>query len=139
MGKERIFLKIFGKVEPTIKTVDTVQLKNIFTPFICSDNLSQNVHSQHEHLQNLTLVDSSPDGNKRIDILVGVDYYYSCIGSEIKRGSENQPPAISSFFGWILSSCDEPQRNVHTNLNSTHVLRCGGADRFEKIGRFGSN
>ena len=100
MGKERIFLKIFGKVEPTIKTVDIVQLKNIFTPFICLDILSQNVHSQHENLQNLTLVDSSPDGNKRIDILVGVDYYYyySCIGSEIKRGSENQPPAISSFL-----------------------------------------
>ena len=53
---------------------------------------------------------------------MGVDYYYSCIGSEIKSGSENQSFAISSIFGWILSGCNETQRNVHTNLNSTHVL-----------------
>ena len=54
---------------------------------------------------------------------MGVDYYYSCIGSEIKRGSGNQPLAISSIFGWILCGCNETQGNVHTNLNSTHVLR----------------
>ena len=45
---------------------------------------------------------------------MGVDYYYSCIGSEIKRGSGNQPIAVSSIFGWILCGC---------NRNSTHVLR----------------
>ena len=54
---------------------------------------------------------------------MGVDYYYSCIGSEIKRGSGKQPLAISSIFGWILCGCNETQGNVHTNLNSTHVLR----------------
>ena len=116
LRKERIFIKTFDKVEPTIKTVDIVQLK-VLSPsksvvieaicmrFICSDILSQNVlsvASQYEHLQNLTLADSFPDGNKRIDVLVGVDYYYSCIGSEIKRDSGNQPLAISSIFGWIL-------------------------------------
>ena len=103
LRKERIFIKTFGKVEPTIKTVDIVQIKVvspsksvvievICTLFICSDILCQNVHSvasQYEHLQNLTFADSSSDGNKRIDILVGVDYYYSCIGGEIKRSSEN--------------------------------------------------
>ena len=91
LRKERIFITTFGKIEPTIKAVDIVQLKvlspskpvvivAICTPFICSDILSQNVHSvasQYEHLQNLTLADSSPDENKRVDILVGVDYYDS--------------------------------------------------------------
>ena len=90
LRKERIFIKTFGKVELNIKTVDIVQLKvlspsksvvneAICTPFICSDILSQDVHllpSQYEHLQNLILEDSSPDGKKRIDILVGVDCYY---------------------------------------------------------------
>ena len=56
LRKERIFIKTFGKVEPTIKTVDNVQLKvlsssksvvieAICTSFICSDILSHNVHS----------------------------------------------------------------------------------------------
>ena len=75
LRKERIFIKTFGKVEPTIKTVDIVQLKvlspsksvvieAICTPFICSDILSQNVHSvasQYQLLQNLRLADSSPE------------------------------------------------------------------------------
>ena len=89
LRKERIFIKTFGKIEPTIKTVDIVRLKvlspsksvvivAICTPFIFADILSQNVHSvasQYEHLRNLTLADSSPDGNKRIDILVGVSIF----------------------------------------------------------------
>ena len=72
LRKEHIFIKTFGKVEPTIKTVDIVQLKvvspsksvvikAICTLFICSDILCQNVHSvasQYEHLQNLALADS---------------------------------------------------------------------------------
>ena len=142
LHKESIFIITFGKVEPTIKTVDIVQLKflsphksvvieAIGTSFICSYILSQNVHSvasQHEHLHYLTLADSSPDRNKRINILVGIDYYHSCINSEIKRGSENQPLAISAIFGWILRGCNETQRNVHTNLNSTHALRLNGDD-----------
>ena len=85
--KERIFIKTFGKVEPTIKTVEIVQLKvsspsksvvieATCTPFICSDILSQNVHSNassYGHVQNLTIVDFSPNGNKRIHILVDED------------------------------------------------------------------
>ena len=86
--KEHVFIKTFGKVEPTIKTVDVVQLKAlspsksvaiqaICTTFVWSDILSQNVHSaasQYEHLQNLTLVGSSPERNTCIDVLLGVCY-----------------------------------------------------------------
>ena len=63
---------------------------------------------------------------------MGVDYYYSCIGSEIKRGSGNELLAIGSIFGWILCGCNETQRNVHTNLNSTHVLRLNNSSCFDK-------
>ena len=44
------------------------------------------------------------------------------------RGSENQPLAISAIFSWILRGCNETQRNVHTNLNSTHALCLNGDD-----------
>ena len=115
LRKKRISVKTLGKVEPTIKTVYIVQInvlnpiksvviEAICVPFICSDILSQKVHSvasQYEHLQNLTLADSSPDGNKCIQILVGVDYCYSCIGSEIKRVSGNQFLAIG-FYASVM-------------------------------------
>ena len=43
-------------------------------------------------------------------------------GSEIKRGSGNQLLANSSILDWILCGCNNTQRNVQKNLNSTHVL-----------------
>ena len=69
LSTERIFIKTLGKVEPTIKTVDIVQLKVvspsksvvievICTLFICSDILCQNVHSvasQYKHLQHFNM------------------------------------------------------------------------------------
>ena len=56
LSKKSSFIKVFYKVEPTVKTVDIVQLKvlspsksvaieAIYTPFICSDILSQNAQS----------------------------------------------------------------------------------------------
>ena len=47
---------------------------------------------------------------------MGVDYYYSCIGSEIKRGNGNQPLAISSIFGWILCGSNKTQKIIQTTL-----------------------
>ena len=99
LHKKRISVKTLGKVEPTIKTVYIVQLnflnpiksvviEAIFVPFICSDILSQKVHSvasRYEHLQNLTLADSSPDRNKCIQILVGVDYCYHVLVVKLKE------------------------------------------------------
>ena len=97
-------------------------------PFVHCSFAQKKIHSvvsiasQFEHLQNLTLVDSSQDEIKCSNILAGVDYYYSSTGSGIKRGSGNHPLAISSIFGWILCGSKETQRNVHTDLNSSNLL-----------------
>ena len=62
--KGHIFIKTFDKVEPTIKTVDIVQqklsrtnksvlIRVVCASFICSDILSQNIHSVASHYEHL--------------------------------------------------------------------------------------
>ena len=69
----------------------------------------------------LNLADTSKDLNKRIEILTGSDYCYSFVLREVLKGKVNEPVAINSLLGWILSGrFDNP---TFVNLNSVHVLR----------------
>lgn len=65
--------------------------------------------------------------NKGINILEGVEYFYSRISSEIKRGSGIHALAITSIFGWILYGPKETEENVYTNFNSSQVLNTKNA------------
>ena len=72
-------------------------------------------------MTDLKLADTSKNLNKRIEILTGSDYYYSFVLREVLKGKVNEPVAINSLFGWILSGhFDNP---TFVNLNSVHVLR----------------
>ena len=72
-------------------------------------------------------MNSSWGRNKGINILVGVEYFYSHISSEIKRGRGNHTLAITSIFGWILYGPKETEGNVYTNFNSSQVLNTENA------------
>ena len=79
-------------------------IEAICTPSICSDIFSQNVlsiASQYEHLQNLTLADSSPDGDKRNNILVGVDFIIHVLIVTLKEVMETSLlPLVLFLFGF---------------------------------------
>ena len=59
------------------------------------------------------------DRNTDIDLLLGLDVYYSIITGEIRRCSKDNLVAINTIFGWIISG------TVHHNETNllTHVLR----------------
>ena len=100
-------------------------IEAIFTPPICSDIFSQNVlliASQYEHLQNLTLADSSPDGDKRNNVLLGVDFIIHVLIVKLKEVMETSLlPLVFFLFGFEAAVMKV--RTVYNNLNSTHVLR----------------
>ena len=103
LRKEKNIIKVFGTEDTCLKTVDVVPLKllssskeiavgALYTPTICSNVLNQDVKTvsnHYERLKNLQLADFSNESNKCIDVLIGVDYYYSCILGEIKRGKDS--------------------------------------------------
>ena len=136
LRKGPILIKVFGTEDTHVKTVDIVTLKvtspikiivieAICTPTICSNVLNQDVKtvsSDHEHLKRIELADSSPDTTKCIDVLIGVDYYYSCITGEVKRGKDYKPIAINSCFSWIVCDYYEQPPTLHATSYRRLIL-----------------
>ena len=145
LRKERIFIKMFGNKTSNELSVDIVPLKvvssqkivtieAICTPVICDDLLNQNIQhisTRYPHLTGLKLAKTSKNLNKQIQILIGSDYCYSFIFGEVLKEEVNEPVAISSLFGWILSGCFDNPTSV--NLNSVHVLRIHTKTMSENI------
>ena len=70
-------------------------------PVICADLLNQNIQhvsARYPHLAGLKLAGTSKDLNKRIEILIGTDYYYSFVFGDVSKGKVNEPVTINSFL-----------------------------------------
>ena len=59
-----------------------------------------------------------------VDILIGADYYWDFVSSNIKRGNSD-PIAVETILGWVLSGTYEFKNNISAtvNLSSTHALK----------------
>ena len=67
--------------------------------------------SQYLHLDELILEDNYQRDAKQVNILVGVDSYYSIIENRIERSMNNNGPiAIKLKLGWILCGQSESQK-----------------------------
>ena len=116
--QEKIAIKVFGSTESKIQNIDVVKFivtgtkKNVYVealviPTICSNLYNQNsnsvISSNYPHLKNLKLAQKSNETCLKIDILVGLDYYYNFIFGNVIRGKPNEPIALESTLGWIIS------------------------------------
>ena len=135
--KEKIIIETFGNVDSKFYNVDIVPvqfavgqqvivIECLCSPFICSDLTNQStkfVAKNYPHLKSLFLADTSPDGNKKIEVLIGVDNYYRFISGNVIRGFPNQPVAVESVFGWVISGFFDIENHSQVNVNHTHLLR----------------
>ena len=80
------------EVEKVImKTVagDFLELLLFTVPLICEPLNNQPINfckAEYDHLTHLTLADSCGSGDMPIDILIGVDYYWQIVTSEVVNG-----------------------------------------------------
>ena len=59
--------------------------------------------SKYKHLQNVKFTEDFPRGERQVDVLVGVQYYTSLLKGEVLKGLPNEPMAIDTKLGYILS------------------------------------
>ena len=130
LRSERLIIQTFGCKESKAQNVDVVQLKIkgkndssvIYVEAICIPEICAPFG---KHLVNLEFADCFEDkGSVTVDVLIGLDLYYSFLTGGIRRGKEG-PVAICSIFGWILSGALDVNGNNETfvQLNSTHCLK----------------
>ena len=115
---ERTSIKVFGITDSKIQEIEIVKFKvkgidkNIFVealviPTICSTLTNQGSNcallSKYPHLRNLSLTQSSMESSLNIDVLIWLDTYYNFIYGTVVRGKYNDPIALESTLGCLIS------------------------------------
>ena len=98
-----------------------VTIEAICYPMICSELNNQDIVcavGNYGHFQGLSLADNTHHENKKIDLLIGMGYYYSCFTGTHIKGQPNEPIALSSMFEWIICGCYENSKSVYSNILS---------------------
>ena len=143
LRKDKIMIKTFGNDDSVLEELDAVQLKvknklnenfvfieALCVPFICAPLTKQNIKiakENHAHLRNIYLADYS-DGtiDSPVDVLVGVDYYFSFMSGRVVKGDcSSGPVAMESILGWVVGGCllNRSGESNSSNVNTTHVMR----------------
>ena len=75
-----------------------------------------------------------------LNILIGLDFYYSLLSGRIKKGLPSDPVAVESVFGWIICG---PTSKTKTNKNTTttnytviHTMRINNETLNSQITKF---
>ena len=146
MGYCSLKIAAFGKSESENQSCSVVhlgiesrdgveqKLALLAVPFICEPLKGSSTSSSIDgcdHLAGLELADSICDGEVvEIDVLIGLDHYWSFLtGEEVIRGGKG-PVALYSSLGWILSG---PVTSGATSL-VVHVLTVVNNRSKEKVG-----
>ena len=87
-------------------------------PAICSNLYNQYsnraISNNYFRLKNLKLAQESNETCVKVDILIGLDYYYNFMTGNIIKAKPNQPIALESTLGWIISG-------PYSSINSTNA------------------
>ena len=131
--KESIFINPFGNKPTKVQHLDVVRIKVkhrdsqtfttvevLCTPEICAPITNQPLEkvSNFREFAHLELADYSKSHTLAVEVLIGIDYYYSFITGKIVR-SKSGVVATESSLGWVLSG---KVGNCRAN-GSTHNLR----------------
>ena len=108
---EKIVLNVFGKGGLEVMNVDVVKFKvetvtdKIFMEALCFPTTSARLSNQNSqyvlsenypHLQGLSIANCCSKTSFDVDLLVGLDFYYSFITGNAKRGQIGGPIVIES-------------------------------------------
>jgi len=106
----------------------SVQVEAFKVPVICKALQNQHVEEAkrvHPYLSKLWFSDVCPrQENLEVDMLIGADYLWEFMRGEVVRGEKDEPVAISTSLGWVLSGplkIPQQKSTAGTNL-VTHVL-----------------
>ena len=59
--------------------------------------------ANYEHLKGIDFTENYPRPAKEVDILIGVEHYTNLLSGEIIRGNPQEPMAIATKLGFVLS------------------------------------
>ena len=122
-----------------LKYVDnmSIYITALGVPTMCGRISGQRIDlakEQHPFLCELRLANNGVTNGKRIDLLIGADFYWNIVGGTVKRDDHSSLIAISSKLGWLISGpVNEKINKCHVNVASTHLMKieCETSERIQ--------
>ena len=142
--KETVNLNTFGStkynkltlnsviVNVVVENNETIPVTALTHNVICTP-VSPRINVENfPHLYGPSLADCFEDhSSKSIDLLIGLDSYFSFIQGDVIRGKLREPVALRSKLGWIVSGCVNNNPS-NTDSFSTMNLIVEGFDRVTR-------
>ena len=149
LRKEQLILKTFTDKEGKLRTMDVVQLcvwgdnvkvyiEALVVPFICSKLQIpplDGVQQRYDYLQGLDLAEP-PTPDHDVDLLVGLDHYFSLVTGQIRKGPPGHPTAIDSILGWMICGPAEIG-NSGPRETMIHLISIEDDEEEEEVGSQG--
>ena len=74
-------------------------------------------------MHGLSLADCFEDASpKRIDLLIGLHFYFNFIQGDVIHGKPKEPVALRSKLGWIVSGSLRNESSNSNSFSSTHLI-----------------
>ena len=72
-------------------------------PVICRPADAVDVYpTKWPHFQDINFPEKFPRNEQEIDVLIGLDFYYSFVSRDDVRGGPNEPVALRTSLGWVF-------------------------------------
>ena len=136
--KENLGIKAFGSETAERKLRDVVELdlraarggKRVKVEAYVVEKISEisNCHveivkSKYKHLADIEFSDVSDEISLQVDVLVGANFLWEFQGKQTIRGEKNEPVAVETTLGWVLSGPLNGESLLYdlNNVNVTYV------------------
>ena len=98
--KETLRKRIAFTVAPVDKPGKPQCVEALTAPVICRPAEAVDIHpAKWLHLQGIKFPEKFPRGEREIDVLIGLEFYYSFVTRDIVT---NEPVAVRTSLGWVF-------------------------------------
>ena len=102
-SKSSLRKRIVFTVAPVDKSGQPQCIEALTTPVICRPAEAVEIHPRRwSHLQNIVFPEEFPREEQEIEVLIGLDFYYSFVTRDIVKGGSNEPVAVRTTLGWVF-------------------------------------
>ena len=99
-SKSSLRKRIVFTVAPVDKSGQPQCMEALTTPVICQPAEAVEIHPRRwSHLQNIVFPEEFPREEQEIEVLIGLDFYYSFVTRDIVKGGSNEPVAVRTTLG----------------------------------------
>ncbi|XP_078357270.1 uncharacterized protein LOC144642154 [Oculina patagonica] len=101
--KSTLRKRIALTVAPIDKSGQPQCIEALTTPVICRPAEAVDIHpSRWSHLRNKVFPEEFPREEQEIDVLIGLNFYYSFVTRDIVRGGSSELVAVRTTLGWVF-------------------------------------